>query len=291
VSVLERDVVALCDGIARCDVVPQAGGAVAGYWWEEGGRRVDWLRPASAADVARADASAMACVPLVPWAGRIAGGRFRFGADEIEGAGEPCDAFAGHGWRRVWRVLERSPAQIVMSYRHDGGDWPWAYSARAGVALADGVLTLGLSLTNESDRLMPAGLGFHPMFAAAQGATLDAAARGVWHLGEDRLPREWNAWPSAVDFAGDGLRVFTGWDGTARVAWPCGRALALEGEWPLLSFLALDRSGGSDFALAPVSHCADAFNLARAGVADTGLRVLAPGATRSASLRLSPARH
>jgi aldose 1-epimerase len=291
-SVFKRDVVALCDGIARCDVVPQSGGAVAGFWWEEGGRRIDWLRPASAAAVARADAAAMACVPLVPWAGPMAGGRFRFGADEIAGAGESCGALHGHGWRRAWRVVERSPTQIAMSYRHENGGWPWAYSARGTVALADGVLTLGLSLTNESDRLMPAGLGFHPAFAAAEGARLDAAVHGVWHVGADGLPRKWSACSVAPDLAGDGVCVFTGWDGKARIVWPSsGRALALKGEWPLLSFLALDRSGGNDFSLAPVSHCADAFNLARAGAADTGLRVLAPGASRSASLRLLPARH
>ena len=76
-SLITRTLVALGDGVARCDVVPGAGGAVAGFWWELGrGRRVDWLRPASAAAMAGAAPDGMACFPLVPWGNRIRDGRF-----------------------------------------------------------------------------------------------------------------------------------------------------------------------------------------------------------------------
>ena len=274
-SILERDVVALCDGVARCDVVPQAGGAVAGFWWEDGGRRIDWLRPARVADVARADPEAMACFPLVPWAGRIRNGSFRFGGDEIAPSCDGGPALNGHGWRRPWRVAGRSAAQVVLEYRHDGGAWPWAYCARQTVALCGGALSLTLSVTNEADRLMPAGLGFHSAFPFASEASLDAAARGLW---QGNLAH-------GLEEPGD--PVFTGWNGSASIAWPGrGMALRLSADWPLLSFLAVRRS--ADLCLAPMSHCDDAFNLARAGVADTGLRVLAPGASRGATVKLMP---
>ncbi len=269
-SVLERDVVALCDGGARADVVPQAGGAVAGFWWEEGARRIDWLRPARAADVARADAAAMASIPLVPWAGRIRDGRFRFGGEEVA---EGRDARNGHGWRREWRVVSRSAASVALEYRHDGGAWPWPYRARQTIALAAGTLSLTLDLVNEADRLMPAGLGFLAAFPFASEASLDAAVQGMRPA------------PAPADEAAD--PVFTGWNGAAALAWPArGMELRLAADWPLLSFLAVRRS--AHLALAPMSHCADAFNLARAGVADTGLRVLAPGAGRSATVKLTP---
>ena len=259
-SVLERDVVALCDGVARCDVVPQAGGAVAGFWWEEGARRIDWLRPSRAADVARADAEALACFPLVPWAGRIRGGSFRFCGDEVA---EGCDALHGHGWRSAWHVAGRSATEVVLEYRHEGGAWPWPYLARETIALSRGVLSLTLHLTNESDRLMPAGLGFASAFPCAAEAMVEAATTN----------------------AGDA--VFSGWNGSATIRWPArGMELCLAADWPLLSFLAVSRS--ADLSLVPMSHCEDAFNLARAGVADTGLRVLAPGASRSATVKLTP---
>jgi aldose 1-epimerase len=284
-SVLERDVVALCAGAARCDVVPQAGGAVAGFWWEDGERRIDWLKPARAADVARADGAAMACLPLVPWAGRIRGGSFRFAGTEVD---EGRDAHDGHGWRQTWRIIARSAHQVVLDYRHAGGAWPWPYRARETVALADGALSLTLEIVNESGELMPAGLGFRTVLPAASKASLVADAQGLWTGGGDEAD-EWRPLPPGADLAcvaeDAGGTVFTGWSGSAAIAWP-GRELCLAAEWPLLSFLAVRRA--SDLALAPMSQCADAFNLARAGVGGTGLRVLAPGAGRSATIRLAP---
>jgi aldose 1-epimerase len=287
-SILKHDVLALSDGIARCDVVPQAGGAIAGFWWECGERRIDWLRPARAADVARADVAKMAAYPLVPWGGRIRDGSFHFGGEEVA---EGCDALNGHGWRRSWRVVGRSATEAALEYRHDGGSWPWPYRARQTVALAAGALSLTLDLANESDRLMPAGLGFLSAFPFASEASLEAAVQGVWPEDGAGIPREGRAVPSpcglacAAEEAGD--PVFTGWDGSAAIAWPGrGMELRLAADWPLLSFLAVRRS--AHLSVAPMSHCVDAFNLARAGVAGTGVRVLAPGASRSATVKLVP---
>jgi aldose 1-epimerase len=58
---------------------------------------------------------------------------------------------------------------------------------------------------------------------------------------------------------------------------------------PLLSFLAVYIPRGRDFVcVEPASQCADAINLAREGEPDTGLRVLAPGARRGATMTLRP---
>ncbi|HUK61341.1 MAG TPA: hypothetical protein VLV50_19070 [Stellaceae bacterium] len=290
-SVLERDVVALGAGAARCDVVPQAGGAIAGYWWEEGARRIDWLRPARAADVARADAAAMACLPIVPWAGSIRGGSFRFADTEVD---EGPDARDGHGWRRSWRVVARGAAELKLEYCHEGGAWPWPYRARETIALVDGVLRLTLVVINESDRLMPVGLGFCTALPSASQAALVATAQGPWRDSADGAACGRQASLSGADLAraakDAGGGVFTGWDGRATVAWHnAGCELHLAADWPLLSFLDVRRSNG--LALAAMSQCGDACNLARAGVAGTGLRVLAPGASRSATIRLAPRRY
>ncbi len=202
-SILKHDVLALSDGIARCDVVPQAGGAIAGFWWECGERRIDWLRPARAADVARADAAKMAAYPLVPWGGRIRDGSFHFGGEEVA---EGCDALNGHGWRRSWRVVGRSATEVALEYRHDGGSWPWPYRARQTIALADGALSLTLDLANESDRLMPAGLGFLSAFPFASEASLEAAVQGVWPEDGAGTPREGRAVPSSCELAARGRR-------------------------------------------------------------------------------------
>jgi aldose 1-epimerase len=46
--------------------------------------------------------------------------------------------------------------------------------------------------------------------------------------------------------------------------------------------------GQSFFCAEPVSHITDAFNLAAAGQADTGMLTLAPGETARVALTLTP---
>jgi aldose 1-epimerase len=290
-SLLERDVVALCAGELRCDVAPHAGGAVAGFWAERGGRRIDWLRRASAADIARGAVEGMACFPLVPWAGVIRGGRFRFCGREVAQPGCGRDAPHGHGWRRAWEVTGRAADRVQLDYLHEPDDWPWRYHARQTVALADGRLILTVEIVNLSGELMPAGLGFHAAVPRTPDVALAAPARGLWRGGSDQPPRDCADLAAGRPLAAfEPDTVLAGWHGQAAIAWPERAArLCLEADWPLLSFLGLEQPPAAQwFCLAPMSHCPDAINLARAGAADTGLRVLAPGAARRATLTLRP---
>jgi aldose 1-epimerase len=294
-SLLERDVIALSDGIARCDVAPQAGGSIAGFWWETGAR-TDWLRPSRPADVARGDAEAMACFPLVPWGNRIRDARFRFCGRDVALPALGPQAIHGHGWRGAWNVVDRAPGQLVMEYRHEPDAWPWCYVARETVTLAEGALSLTLELENLSDSVMPAGLGFHPYFPRRPGALLQADARGMWRNDGDTLPHDLAAIPEPWDFTAarplaDAIdNCFTRWDGRALLQWPRQQArLGLAADWPILSFLMVYTPPARDFfCVEPMSHCPDAVNLARTGAAENGLRVLAPSARRSATMTLTP---
>jgi aldose 1-epimerase len=145
--------------------------------------------------------------------------------------------------------------------------------------------------------VMPAGLGFHPFFPRTGAASIAASARSVWLTDGEKLPRECVPVPRSWDLsAGRSLaeleldNCFVGWDGRASIQWPeRENRLVLEGEWPMLSFLAVNHSNARDhFCVEPMSHCPDAINLARDGVGDTGVRVLAPGARRSATMILRP---
>lgn len=288
-----------CEG-AGCAIVPRAGGAIAGFWWERDGKRFDWLRPAPPRAMAGTDAEPMACFPLVPYGRRIRGGRFLFCGREIvepPPVPEARHAVNGHGWRREWLMRERGEDHLVLEYRHEPAAWPWAYRARQTFVLTAEALLLGLELENLSEDLMPAGLGFRPLFPRRRGAVLSAAASGLWLSDAERLPIEKTAVPPAFDLAaGRSLaelvldHLFTGWDGRAVITWPeHGARLGLEACHPLLSFLAVEAAAEADsFSLEPASDCGDAINLARAGMPDTGLRVLAPGARRSAKLALRP---
>jgi aldose 1-epimerase len=299
-TILGNGVLTLSCGPAACTIVPRAGGALAGFWWERNGKRFDWLRSAPPRAIADSDAEQMACFPLVPYANRIRDGRFLFcGREVVEPPPVPeaRHALHGHGWRRDWLIRERGEDRLVLEYRHAAAAWPWDYRARQTFTLTPEALVVGLEVKNLSDDLMPAGLGFHPSFPRRPAAVVRAAASGVWLADAECLPTEKTAVPPAWDLAeGRPLadlaldHVFTGWNGRAVIAWPEeGASLALEACHPLLSFLAVEtRPEAESFCLKPVSHCADAINLAREGVPDTGLRVLAPGARRSARLTLRP---
>jgi len=293
--------VTLTSGAAHCQIAPAAGGAVAAFWWESGGRRIDWLRPASPGAVARGDAGGMGSFPMVPYGSRIRDARFLFcGREVVEtpADGTKRHALHGHGWRRDWTVVERSEDRLVLEYDHAGAAWPWPYRARQSFALSPEALDITLELENRSDALMPAGLGFHPFFPRTPAATVTARANGVWLTDAEIMPTEHAAvLPPGWDLSRgrrvaelDLDNVFTGWSGDAVVTWPeHGARLRLSAAQPLLSFLVLYTPRDGDFfCVEPASHVTDAVNLAREGVADTGLRVLAPHASRSARMSLRP---
>ena len=83
--------------------------------------------------------------------------------------------------------------------------------------------------------------------------------------------------------------AFVGWDGRAVVSWPERHArLRLEARGPLGTLVVYTPPGQSFFCAEPVSHITDAFNLAAAGQADTGILRLEPGETVRATLTLTP---
>jgi aldose 1-epimerase len=119
----------------------------------------------------------------------------------------------------------------------------------------------------------------------------------VWLTDAEVMPTERTRVPPGWDLA-DGRRVadvaldnvFTGWTGEAVVRWPEREAeLRIAASQPLLSFLVVYTPPQRDFfCVEPASHVTDAVNLAREGVPETGLRVLAPNACRRATMRLQP---
>jgi aldose 1-epimerase len=299
-GVVGNDVVTLSSGDAHCEIAPGVGGAIAGFWWERDGRRVDWLRPASPAAVARGKAGDMGCFPLVPYGNRIRDARFLFCGREVletPAEGEGRHALHGHGWRRDWRVMERGDDRLVLEYDHEPDAWPWLYRVRQSFALSPEGLEITLELENRSETLMPAGLGFHPYFPRTPEASVTATTTGVWLTDAEIMPTERTAVPPGWDLSagrrvGDVVldNVFTGWSGDAVVTWPERAArLTLSATQPLLSFIVVYTPRERDFfCVEPASHCTDAFNLAREGVAETGLRVLAPRVHRAARLTLRP---
>jgi aldose 1-epimerase len=294
------DPVTLRSGPLGVVLAPAVGGAIVRFWSEGPRAALDFMRPAPPDGQ---DPWSMASFPLVPWSNRIRDGQFVFGGHAVTlatGGALGRHALHGHGFQRPWSVLAVSRTAAILEYRHGAatspGGWPWAYRATQLVTLSEDRLTLELRLTSESSEPMPAGLGCHPYFPRTPQTTLTARVRGLWLTDDEVMPRELVTPPPDRDpsmgLAVDRValdNVFTGWDGRAVIAWPEHDAgLTIAADPPLSCLVVYTPPGQTFFCAEPVSHAADAVNLARSR-SDTGLLTVGPGATVSSTVTFTPA--
>ena len=279
-------------------LAPEAGGMVTRYWLERGPRVWEWLRPASDAAVAQRDGYEAAAFPLVPFSNRIRGGRFRFdGRDVVLPLNRPPERHAihGQGWQAAWTPREVSTTGALLEFRHAPDAWPWAYRATQRFALSPAGLTVELTLHNESDAPMPAGLGWHPYLLRTPRTTLIAPVERMWLTDAEMLPTELAPSPATARLS-SGVTIdavsldngFTGWSRRAVIDWPeLGARLVMTAEPPLDFLTVFIPPSLPFFCVEPVSHATDALNLA-GPAAEVGRRQLAPGATLRASITLAP---
>jgi aldose 1-epimerase len=104
--------------------------------------------------------------PLLPWPNRIAGGRYRFGDEELQLAlTEPGKGNAIHGLARWtnWRCVSRHDDAVAMEQTlHAQSGYPFVLGLRIVYRLDDGGLTVATTARNLGDRAAPYGAGFHP---------------------------------------------------------------------------------------------------------------------------------
>ena len=277
-------------------LAPAAGGSVVRYWIDRGATTTDLLRPWSAPRSGEPlEAAAFA---LVPYSNRIREGRFSFrGRDVVLPLNRLPERHSihGHGWQAAWRPLEVRAHKAIMEFRHAAGAWPWAYRATQHFVLAPASLSVVLTLRNESDAPMPAGLGWHPYFPRTPRTTITADVQAIWLTDDEVMPTTL-APPQPETDPARGLMVdaglldncFVGWRRRAVIEWPeSGMRLVMTAEAPLDFLVVYTPPGRAFFCVEPVSHVTDAFNLAAAGRTDTGARALEPGETLQATVSLS----
>jgi aldose 1-epimerase len=255
-------------------LLPGLGGAI-GHLSHEGR---DVLRPSPHdAD----DPLQTACFPLVPYANRIADGRFSFGGSVARLPVE--DRFAPHalhgtGWLRSWSVEASAPSWAVLSLDSVAGEgWPWAFRARQRFALSDAGLEIALSLENTGPDAAPAGLGLHPYFATGPEDRTRFAADAVWMPDTDLIPERLARAGEVFDFSSGSRRsdlpfidhCYAGWDGRAEIGTRAG-AIKMRADARLLHVYA--PPGENVLCLEPVSHRPDAIN-----AAPDEMAVIAPG--------------
>lgn len=297
-----NDIVVLRSGNARLAVAPFLGGGVLGYWWEADGVRHDWLIAAREAGIAGFSQLRLASFPLVPYSNRIRDGRFAFQGRVVVEPTAPgtTNAIHGHGWQVPWRIEEREDNHLTIAYEHRPdpaqATWPWRYRAWQSLAVTPRTLTMAMGIESRSATAMPAGLGHHPYFPRTKQSRVTASIKTIWWPEAGDLPVARVLPPEGADprqgVAVDSVRLdhaYAGWDGSAAIEWPERRArLTMIADPALATLVIYSPSDAPYFCVEPVSHCVDAFNLADGGMAQTGMRVLAPGETWVAAVRFEP---
>ncbi|MEP7083337.1 MAG: aldose 1-epimerase [Betaproteobacteria bacterium] len=294
--------ITLLSGRFTAGVIPQLGGAL-GWFGPADNVGVDFVRPASARAWGEQNVRLTSSYPLVPYSNRIGDGRFRF--EGVDYSLRPNAAISEHplhgiGWLRPWTVTSATRERVALSITHacrgaDDSEWPWTFAATQTIALSDTALQITLSITNHDSRAMPAGIGMHPFFPKSPRMRLQTSCAGVWLNDARMLPRARSAVPAEWNFGTErevaDLTVdncFAGWGRSALLTWPERQwALRLEASEAFGHLIVFTSPGRDSVAIEPVSHANNAVNLA-ATRDDTGLVVLALGATLSGSFTMTP---
>ena len=279
----------LSAGRLRLELNPLIGGAISNFTWDDSG---PILRQSHSPLEKAVDAASF---PLVPYVNRIRGGRFTFRGREVRiapnMAGDPSPLH-GQGWINPWIVEQAGDRTAQLSFRHDAGEWPWAYEALQDFELNEGGLSVTLTCRNVDDEPMPCGLGQHPYFPCGRETRLDTKVTDVWTIDERVLPVAKVPAEGRFDLrdrlvcAQDLDHGFGGWGGEPRMSdpdWPYSlRLTSADAHF----FQLYSPSAGGIFVAEPVTHANAALNAPEEEWDGLGMRVLGPGDGMSLTMRL-----
>ena len=289
---MPSDVLTLSSTDLELQLSPSTGGAISqlSYIGEGGPRPI--LREGHSPPQNVLEAASF---PLVPFVNRVRGGSFSFRGRTVSMApnmaGDP-NPLHGQGWLSPWTVEDSSRGSAVLSYRHEPGEWPWAYEARQEFRLGDAVLDVALTCRNVSDDPMPCGLGQHPYFPCTGQTRIETSVRYAWTIDEKVLPVDQVPATGRYDLSD---RLICGQDLDNGFGDWSGRLLMNDPNWPFeleLSspqarfFQIYSPASGGIFVAEPVTHANAALNATEPEWLELGLRVLDPGEEMRLDMRL-----
>ncbi len=285
----------------RIGFVPELGGSLKFGQTRIGDTWHDVLRPTSADAIEPNDT---ASYPLVPWSNRIRDGRLLWSDRAYQLRVNWADGTAIHGaaWDYPWNVIEHTEDRVVLEFASRdvyGVNWPWTFTARFTYALDGDRFTWTYSITNTDHETFPAGFGHHPYFLRSVAGSPDARLQIEADAGYELEACMPDAGAGSIRPAADFREAralghtfvddcLTGRRGErlATIEWPGAVSVDIEAD-ELLEHAVLYIPEDEPFwAFEPVSNANDAFTLDSKGIEGTGLFLVQPGETRSASFTI-----
>ncbi len=234
-------------------LAPALGGAVMSLSFD--GNNI--FRPASSRGAVAADPREAACYPCVPWFSRLHGGLdFEGRHYDLKPTLPACDpehALHGHGWVHPWTVTEQNEDRLACRFDHAPGPglFPFRFFATQTFSVSPDAFQIILSVINNGDVPMPAGLGLHPFFPNTKTTELNFTE----YFGQPKLPSALTP-PEKFDHRGpitDDPVDYTvkRWDGTAEIVHD-GMKIAMHSNAPILHLYSPEEA--DFFCAEPVSH-------------------------------------
>lgn len=201
------------------------------------------------------------CFPMVPFAGRVRGGRFRWnGALHELAVNHAGHAMHGTLFNRRWRIEHADDQYVRLRGRLESGGWPFPGSAIHEVGLYPDRLELRLEVHADSAPF-PATCGWHPWFVrdlgVGQPLEVDLRAARYYPRGADGLPLGSIEAPPA---AGPWDDCFTAVSWPVRLTWPGALEIAMTST---CSHVVLYDQQPHAICVEPQSGPPDALNLGR----------------------------
>lgn len=242
-----------------------------------------------------------ASFPMVPFCNRIRNGLFYWQDQAIQlSANHPPEPHAihGFGWQQPWVTEHVSLNQILLSHNEEGLRWPFCYLARQLFTLSRRSVRVEMTVTNHSQQLMPAGLGFHPYFPLTPDVRFITHCSEKWLVDNNAMPTSRVPAPDSMaslmgfPLANSSLdNLFEGFDGHTKIIWPESRTQMDIRASNNCRFLQIFTPEDEDyFCVEPQSMCVDGFNRHQQGDSSTGVALLAPGETLKIWMELFPAK-
>ncbi len=290
-------VVQLSAGAASLRLLPHAGGRVSALRLARpSGGALDVLHPYPEDFFDPVRWAKGGIYPLMPYSNRIADARVLVNGESVALLPHPDAAphsLHGNAHALAWQLESCTESGAAMTLDAlPSPAWPWRYRGRIDIALTPSELSMRIEIQNMDARSMLAGIGLHPYFRHQIDARVGYQAATVWpatseFLAESpRRPGTDEIYSPARPLPSGGLtRYVGGWDGHLELDLPEGARLRIKAE-PVFGHLVVHRPDNLAYlCIEPVSHVADAFNLAARGVPGTGARMLVPGESLAGTVR------
>ena len=283
------------------DLLPDLGGCWKALRYRAGtGPEIDIFRPLAPQST---DPYASGGFALVPWSNRLFDRQLRLPEQVLTlpanrpGIDQPVH---GVGWMSAWQVEAMAPSRAVLLLAHRANAyWPYDFECRQRFTLEGGRVRFELAVRNTSEQVMPAGVGFHPWFAADRGDRVTFEAASLWQ--QDTMGRPQEQMPLAEAAALDCRHprevsdfivnhCYSGWGQAAVLDRPAtGLRVRLNGSPSLTHLMVYRPADAAWLCIEPVSHATGAWSVPALHRPEHGVQWLAPGAQFSAAMDIEVA--